>query len=214
MEGKAFRLLILQIIIFLNFSCEQTVVSDTIFYFNDFETKDLSGITGGEITVFDGNKVLGTYFRSGFDLNLHGIPEHDYLLVTFDLFIHDSWDGNISSYIGPDLWFLLLDGQEIIYTSFANGLCNSVYCPQQTYPENGLRFNNPETGATKRNLPAWCTSNEVSHSSTLYSISKIVGHTSSKASVRFFDQLTNPTEDKCDESWSLDNLKITLLRTN
>ncbi|WP_339813409.1 hypothetical protein [uncultured Imperialibacter sp.] len=212
--GRRFCSSLLSLVISFGLSCEQAVVLDSVLYFNDFETTDLDNITGGEVTKFNGSKVIGNFFRSGFTLELDGIPDHDYLQITFDLLIHDSWDGNITGEYGPDLWFMHIDGQKVVYTSFANGLCNSAYCPQQTYPENGWRFNNPGTGATRKDLPAWCTHTQFSNNSTLYKIARTVGHTSSKADLRFFDELTHPTNDKCDESWSLDNLKITLLRTN
>jgi len=44
----------------------------------------------------------------------------------------------------------------------------------------------------------------------MYSIQKGFEHSDNALLIRFYDQLYQPnaTDEKCDESWSLDNLKV------
>lgn len=195
--------------------CQPGVEKEEEIYFNDFEDLQPGQIEGGEFITYNGSRMLGNYFRGGFTLKLDDLPEHDYLVITFDLYIHDSWDGNsYDSYtpIGPDMWYMELDGKAVIETSFSNGICNSAWCLQQSYPFNGRRMNNPGTGAHKKNLPSLCSSSQLVNNSALYRISRTVRHTSGSASIYFFDELVHPSPDKCDESWSLDNLRVSMIK--
>ncbi|WOK06309.1 hypothetical protein RT717_24860 [Imperialibacter roseus] len=196
-------------------SCEPTVKNDAIVFFNDFESADMDNIVGGKLMNYNGNQVIGNYFDDGFSIALDGLPEHNYITISFDLFIHDSWDGNLSYPAGPDWWLMLVDGQSIIETTFSNGICNALWCIQQSYPQNGWRMNDPKTGAFKTDLPLLCYYSELSNGTSIYQISKTVGHSADKLEIRFFDRLTQPIpNDICDESWSLDNLTLKTLTLN
>lgn len=196
-------------------SCSKKVQKETEVYFNNFETNDLKGLSNGLIESFNGSLVLGRYNQSGFELLLSDLPQHDLVRISFDLFIHDSWDGNktgIDNTEGPDLWQMLVDKKSYIYTTFSNTPCLSTwFCPTQSYPSNYLNNNNSaKTGAYKKDLPSAC---HPESSTTLYKITKTISHSKSNLLLECIDQLKqlDAEDPKCDESWSIDNLKISVI---
>lgn len=193
-------------------SCHKEVKNNTDVYQNNFETGDLKNITGGSIESYNGTHVLGRYNASFFSLQLTNLPKHDLITVSFDLYIHDSWDGNklgIDSVDGPDVWKLLIDRNTYINTTFSNSLCAAgTLCPPQSYPNNFPNNNNsPKAGAYQINLPPVCN---LTSTTTLYKIEKTISHTNSSLLLQCLDGLVqnNAPDKKCDESWSIDNLKI------
>lgn len=173
--------------------------------------------TGLSIEYYQANAVAGYYNQSGFTMQFDQLSKHNYLKITFDLYIHDTWDGNsignseVSS--GPDLWTMQVDGKEIIKTTFSNSTCNTVYCLQQSYPRNYPFQNDSFTSATKTKLPSLCTQGSIT---TLYHIEKLIKHDNSSVTINFQDQLkqSNVLSRVCDESWSMDNFRIFTLEAN
>jgi hypothetical protein len=94
------------------FSCGKSdeLQSIELFYNNDFESGDLDAIDGAQLMTFNNTTVLGNYNNDGFELNLSNIGSHDYIYISFDLYIHDSWDGNFNNFDPdqPDAWFIEL----------------------------------------------------------------------------------------------------------
>lgn len=215
--NQAFTSLIL-IIAFAISSCSKTVQKETEVYFNDFETGDLSGISNGHLYEYNGSTVLGRYNQSGFELLVTDLPKHDLIEISFDLFIHDSWDGNklgIDEVDGPDLWQMLIDEDLYISTTFSNIACRNVdgmFCPPQSYPANYPNKNNyPRKGAYKVDLPAACHPNGTT---TWYKITKTISHSKNKILLQCIDQLVqkNADDPNCDESWSIDNVKVRTIK--
>ena len=105
-------------------------------------------------------------------------------------------------------------------TTFSNSPCFSNYCLRQSYPEIYPYENNPKTGSFKTELPEICDSNFFGGKSTLYQIEKGFKSSGNSIVVRFYDELFQPNaidnsgnnQEKCDESWSLDNLKIRAIK--
>jgi hypothetical protein len=199
----------------LFFICCKTHVTNTVVvYNNDFENGDLSKIANGFITQYNGSAVLGQYNCKGptkgyFNVSLSNLPKHDLITISFDLYIHDSWDGNKPPPDGPDIWQMLVDGNTYVYTTFSNDPCNNNgFCSPQayplTYPNN---FNNPKTGAYRTDLPGVCLS---ANGTTQYKITKTFKHTNGTLVLECSDLLvqTNTADPKCDESWSVDNINI------
>ena len=195
-------------------SCTKDVTKESDVYSNDFEQGDLKDITSGIVTTYNNSKVLGQYNNGGFELSLTDLPEHDLVEVTFDLYIHDSWDGNQNNdnIDGPDIWKLILDGKEYINTTFSNNTCGAgMRCSPQSYPNDYPNFNNnPKTGAYKINLPSVC---HTVGKTTLYKIKKRISHSKSSILVKCMDKLvqTNANDALCDESWSIDNINIKVI---
>lgn len=191
-------------------SCKSKVQSSVSIYNNDFESRNLTGIEGAVITKYNGTNVLGTYNNSGFKLTVNNLPKHDLVTVSFDLYIHDSWDGNKTAPDGPDIWELLIDNNTYINTTFSNSGCQGGFCPPQSYPfDYPNSYNNPKTGAYKTNLPGFCANNGTV-GTTLYRITKTITHGANTITLSCLDKLvqTNSPDPKCDESWSVDNINI------
>jgi hypothetical protein len=196
-------------------SCNKETKSEVEIYNNNFEAADLKYIDNGFIELYNGTHVLGRYNTSSFALALSDLPKHDLITISFDLYIHDSWDGNklgIDSVDGPDVWKLLIDHNTYINTTFSNSPCAAgTFCPPQSYPNNYPNNNrSPKTGSFQANLPPVCN---LTSTTTLYKIEKTVNHTSSTLLLQCLDQLIqkNAPDKKCDESWSIDNLKIKVI---
>lgn len=196
-------------------SCTKTQVkSETVVYNNDFESGDVKNISNGTIDVFNGTHVLGRYNSDGFALTVSNLPKHDLVEISFDLYIHDTWDGNNvdNGYSGPDLWSMIVDGSSYIHTSFSNTDCPAgVFCTPQAYPNNyPNNNNNPKAGAFAINLPGACYWASKPNGTTQYKISKQISHSDKTLTLQCIGDLVqkNVADAKCDESWSVDNITI------
>ncbi len=189
---------------------------ETIIYENTFDNGSLSSIIDGKIGEFNGSKVIGRYSENGFLLKLDSLPVHNLIQISFDLYIHDTWDGNAVKPDGPDIWIMNIDGWSSVYSTFANGLC--VNCTQafpvlQPSQVNGkfVFFNSkPNGNAIKTDLPGACKLKDSIGGTSMYRILKTFEHTKSTLDMGCFAQLEDPdTANKnCNESWSVDNILI------
>ena len=208
------------------FSCTQPeeLRRNELFYNNDFESGDLDAIDGAQLMTFNNTTVLGNYNNDGFTLNLNNIGAHDLIYISFDLYIHDTWDGNFNNLDPdqPDAWFIELisdfdadtnNPYNLWETSFSNSDCNPVFCLKQSYPED-FPFDNPPRQGSSRTLPGLCSLESETDGTTIYSIQKGFEHTGNALLIRFYDELYQPNaiNEKCDESWSLDNLKVRIIK--
>ena len=220
----SFIALIFSIII----SCESPQLSrNETIYSNDFELENLKEIDGGIINNFNNTKVIGFYNKDGFNLNLNDIGEHDYISISFDLYIHGTWDGNFNGFeendkadkwiieVRPDMDLYQNGDFDKFVTTFSNSPCFSNWCKRQSFPNSFPYENNPFSGATKINLPRTCEG-FWGEKSALYKIEKIFKHKGNALIIRFYDELYQPnaidsegnSAEICDESWSLDNINI------
>ena len=191
-------------------ACRKGPQEQAVVFSNDFESGSLENISGGLLTTFNNSSVLGRYNNGGFGLRLNDLPEHDLVEVSFDLYIHDSWDGNDADPDGPDKWTLEIEGVNYIHTTFSNKECPYT-CFPQSYPFDYLNSNQqPKNGAYLSDFPGACHWSDRPRGTTLYKIVKRIRHSSRSFSMRSFDELvqTNTEEPLCDESWSVDNLVI------
>ncbi len=193
-------------------ACVSNIGRPNVIYKNNFENGGTGNIANGRTDFFEGRKVLGRYYEGGFVLELSKIKPHDLIKVSFDLFIHDSWDGNADKPAGPDIWIMDLDKTNYIYTTFASGLCEGKACNTQSFPKISFPFtnNSANSNAIRTNLPGACSFRGKLGGTSMYRIERTAFHTSSTFSLGCFAQLEHESEDKaCDESWSIDNLEIT-----
>ena len=219
------RLLIYFILI--NSCSYPEMVRNEIVYQNDFEDFDLTSIDGGGIMEFNKSNVIGDFNNDGFTLFLENVGEHDYVFISFDLYIHGSWDGNFNGFDDdkPDLWVMEFKPDMSLYkdpssdnftTTFSNSPCWSNYCLRQSYPESYPFEHNPKTGSFKTNLAKTCPTSFFGGKSTLYKIEKGFKSNGNNIVLRFYDELYQPNaidkdgmpQEKCDESWSMDNLIV------
>lgn len=219
------KLLLLLFILIILSSCSKSVElkRNELIYNNDFESGDLDAIDGAQLMTFNNTTVLGNYNNDGFTLNLNNIGSHNYISISFDLYIHDSWDGNFNNIDPdqPDAWFIELIPDIDSYssipfnvweTTFSNSVCNTAFCLRQSYP-NEFPFENLPRSGSSRLLPGLCSLESNSDGTTLYTIEKIFEHKDNALLIRFYDKLYQPNsfDEKCDESWSLDNLKVRVI---
>ncbi|MBD1392314.1 hypothetical protein [Mucilaginibacter glaciei] len=193
-------------------SCTKTVQNEVEVYGNDFDTADLTHITNGRIIKFNNTAVLGNYNNDGFALTINDLPKHDLVTISYDLYIHDSWDGNKLAPDGPDIFSMLVDGNPYINASFSNSPCGvGVFCEPQSYPlDYPNNYSNPKAGAFRTDLPGLCNLATNPNGTTLYKIQKTIRHSKSTLILQCLDKLiqTNTADPKCDESWSVDNIRI------
>lgn len=217
------------LIILLLYSCNYPeIISDQIVYYNDFEGDNFSEIDGKTTSTFNDTTVLGDFNNDGFTLHLNDVSDHDYIYVSFDLYVHGSWDGNFNGFKNndkPDLWILevepdmdLMKDNSIdrFITTFSNSPCFSNYCLRQSYPDKYPSEYEPKTGHDITNLSKICPNSFFGGETTLYRIEKVFKHSGNAIILRFYDELFQPNaidkdgniQFKCDESWSIDNLKV------
>ena len=104
--------------------------------------------------------------------------------------------------------------------TFSNSPCFSNYCLRQSYPEPYPSENNPKTGAFKVDLNSVCTNSFFGGPSSLYQIEKGLKSSGKNIVLKFYDELYQPNaidkdginQEKCDESWSIDNLKVRVVK--
>jgi hypothetical protein len=213
---KVSLLTISSITLLLIFGCGDELDNLQMVYENDFENSNGQELSGALYSDFNGSQVLGMYNNDGFNLQLRNLPEHNQLIINFELYIHDSWDGNADGVDGPDIWQILIDpfnsnseGPSKFTASFSNTDCDPVRCLTQSYPFD-YPFSRPPRTGTTASFPGVCSQDTNETGTSQYSIEKIFYHSGDNLVVRFEDFLvqSNTSDGKCDESWSLDNLEI------
>ena len=224
--------LIFFFLIIINSCSYPEMIRNELIYQNDFEKMNLKNIDGGEFMEFNNSIVLGDFNNDGFTLFLENVGDHDYVFISFDLYIHGSWDGNFNGFEKndkPDKWIMEFKPDMDLYkdpvsdnfiTTFSNSPCWPNYCLRQSYPERYPFENNPKTGSFKVNLEETCYNSFFGGPSSLYKIEKGFKSSGSNLVIRFYDELYQPNAiykdgipvQKCDESWSMDNISVRLIK--
>jgi hypothetical protein len=197
-------------------ACLPTAEMEQVIYSNDFSDLNLAGFENGKLFVFQEDTVAGYYHNDEVAVTIPDLPAHNYLKVTIDLLIHDSWDGNPNDSIaGPDFWYMGYDNNELIRTTFSNSPCVSTYCLYQSYPNDYFRQNVPKSGAIQTNLPGLCLFGAFDNYTTRYRVSKLISHTNPSVRIYMGAELlaTNAPSPICDESWSIANVEIIAIQT-
>ena len=228
------NLLNIVLILIINSCSYPEMARDELVYDNDFEKNNFQEIDGAITSNFNNTTVLGDFNNDGFTLHLDEVGDHDYVFISFDLYIHGSWDGNFNGFPNndkPDKWGIEIDpgmvpvkdtSSDRFVTTFSNSPCFSNYCLRQSYPENYPYENNPKSGSSLVDLAKICSNSFFGGNTTLYKIEKGFRHSGNALVIRFYDELYQPNaidkdgivQNKCDESWSLDNLKVRLISYN
>jgi hypothetical protein len=197
-------------------SCVESVENQVQIYNNNFSQLDLANFENGRLLIWRNDTIAGHYNNEEVAVTLYDLPPHNYLKLSAEIFIHDSWDGNWDDgYSGPDYWFMGVDSVDIVRTTFSNSPCESSYCLYQSFPNDYFRQNTPKKGAIETNLPSLCLGGQASTSR--YRVERLIEHTNVD-SIRFHmrDELkqTNSGSPKCDESWSIAKISIIAIQTN
>ena len=191
-------------------SCSKNLQKETVVYKNNFNDGDLSGITNGKIFKYNGSNVLGRFNNDGFLLTINNLPDHDLIRVSIDLYIHDSWDGNVEGIDGadgPDFWQMNLDGARHLYTTFSNN-------GPQSYPNGYLVQNNAKSNAYKTDLPGVCSQKDIIGGTSMYKIVRTIQQDDKTFTLECLDKLkqTIIPDTLCDESWSVGSIEVKVIK--
>lgn len=212
---KSGSLSLIAFILFLTMvSCEDTLESEVVVYSNDFSTLNLANFENGKLFIFRQDTLMGFYNNEEVSVTINDLPGHNVMKVEVELWIHDSWDGNPDDGIsGPDVWYMQVDGQDVVRTTFSNSPCEPLFCLKQSYPNDYFRQNNPKSGAIETNIPGLCLFGAFPRYTTKYRITKLIKHTASSVKLTLGDELvqTNVPDPLCDESWSVGKIEITTM---
>ena len=199
-------------------SCVESVENQEQIYNNNFSKLDLANFDNGRLFIWRNDTIAGYYNNEEVAVTLYDLPPHNYLKVSVEILIHDSWDGNWDDGIsGPDYWFMGVDRKDIVRTTFSNSPCESLYCLYQSFPNDFFRQNTPKSGAIDTNMPGLCQFGGFQNYTSRYRIERLIEH-SKTDSMRFHmrDELkqTNSPSPICDESWSIAKISIIAIQTN
>lgn len=205
------------ILIFSMQACVKDVVVNvpkiTVVYENDFETYDQKGFKvysfeNGNFGLFDrvnildfnNSKVLGRFNNGKAILELDSLPMHNAINIQFDLYIHDIWRN--------DLWKMEFDKREVLVTGFSN-----IENVMQAYPNwigNGSALNPQGSNAFNLNLKGACRNINKANGTSHYKMERTIIHSDSTFTFAASDAGAY-FQLNCDRSWSIDNMKITVI---
>ena len=133
------------LILLIFYSCSYPeMIRNEIIFESDFESGINKNIDGGSILEFNNTFLIGNFNNDGFSLNIEDIGSHDYIAISFDLYIHGTWDGNFNGFENndkPDKWIIEFNPGMDLYknpstdyfiTTFSNSPCFSNYCLRQS----------------------------------------------------------------------------------
>ncbi len=186
--------------------------SADIVYENDFE-----GLIGPEwsetttsTTPIGSRGFLGEFSSEDVRLTLTNLPEHDLVMVSFDLFIIRTWDGNGNGDMpGPDRWLFGADGETMVDTTFAVGPVDSVQ--RQYFPvmsEIAAQEFAPRTGAIENDTLGYTWLGE--NRDSVYAFDLEFAHTSE---FLVLDFSAIGLQEILDESWGIDNVVVQAVPT-
>lgn len=191
-----------------------SVIGGEIIYENDFEEpvgKEWSCTTiRRDTTPIGKRKFLGQFNKETVCLILNNIPAHDWITVSFDVYIIRSWNGNQKyegnqnqTVVGPDQWDLRIQGNTVFNTTFSNFLGHNQAYPKW-YPDgNYIR----QTGAVEKSTLGYTFIGQIMDS--VYRLTYTVPHNLNTLQVDFTGNLL-PTYNLEDESWGLDNIVVSV----
>jgi hypothetical protein len=134
-------------------------------------------------------------------LTLRDLPPHQALKVSFDLYILKSWDGNSRAY-GPDRWKLSVAGGPVLLdTTFSNNPKVETDGSFQEYPRPQSP---PRSGAASTNTLGYSSF----FADSIYALAFTFPHAGPTLTLDFSSSLFEG-KGTADESWGLDNVRVT-----
>jgi len=173
-------------------------------YFQGFQTipPSFPDWNKSNAILFNGSRVLGPFGNDSVTFDYFNLPQHDSIRVTFDLYIHDTWEGDCSV-VGRDQFRFKNGSTNVLTTTFSN----NTNCTQ-----NFPVANSPSTtGASATGLPRRCDNTGIT---TRYTITRSFRHTATDLNLAWVAELTDSVDNTnlCNESWTLDNVTIEVRR--
>jgi hypothetical protein len=158
-----------------------------------------------------GGPVIGAQGDPGYNrtrvdqsvsLTLDSLPDHKELEVSFDLYILKSWDGASPQY-GPDRWSVsVAGGPQLLASTFSNNGKVETEGSYQDFPQ--IR-SLPRTGAVSTNTLGYAFFGD-----SMYHFDFVFSHSKRKLILQFNSSLFEG-KGTADESWGLDNVRISIL---
>jgi hypothetical protein len=182
-------------------------------YFNDFESPTPnSEWSNARVSTgpYNGERHLGRFSNQTTRLSIAGLPDHERVLLTFDLYIIASWDGNGGSgNPGPDRLAIQVVGSPTLVDSTFSGISSESDRRglRQSYPGSYLSQYRCGTGQI-----AWVPFNYPyqwggTAGASLYPMSFELEHSSESIEVVFRAWGLQGIDD---ESWGIDNIRLSV----
>ena len=181
-----------------------------VVYTNDFE-KDVGAEWSQrqtDVTPRGKRRFLGQFGVDEVGLALTGLPAHQFLRVSFDLYLINTWDGGNEpgTSTGPDAWSLeVKGGPELLRCTFANSI--GLDQQKQSYPD---AFPGPlhqlQTGAAEKQTLGYQFREYTMDA--VYRLSFVFPHADANVTMFFAAAGLQSLED---ESWGLDNVTVEAL---
>ncbi len=176
----------------------------TISYSEDFENgvgsewSASSTYTTPTFTTHGNSIGLGRFGNQAVTLSLNTAAPHNEATVSFELYINNSWDGNVISSVGPDHWKLTQNGETLLDTTFSN-----VKSYTQSYPDNYSDGSDYyyRTGAAESNEDGF-------YGNSVYELSYTFDHTANFLDLTFS---ASHLQGLNDESWGIDNITVSIV---
>jgi hypothetical protein len=169
--------------------------------------------TKTEVTPTGSTRFMGLFFNEKVKLTLDKLPTHKTVVVTFDLYVVRTWDGDGAG-AGPDVWGLDLDdGASLIKTTFSNldAGTQTFACKAGEDASSGC-FSKagtvPAFGAAATNSLGY--DGPFKTKDCVYKIKRSFPHDKSSLVLTFFSDLKEAAEARQtnNEAWGLDNVRI------
>lgn len=183
-----------------------------IVYSNDFEATT-GGFTAGALVSHANtanplgptSKFLGLFSdNTATKLTLTGLTPGSVYDLTLDLLIKGSWDGNSVS-VGPDVWRVRADGSTLVDTTFSN-----IAGSNQSFSSNG--YIGAGNYAPRTNAAVVYDDPDIYARYSIYKFDKIglpqLEFTPATSTVVLTFEGAN-LQGTNDESWAIDNVKVT-----
>jgi len=188
----------------------QAPVGDLV-YGSDFQSATASDVwSQTNITTAPSGqaKFLGRFGSTNVVLTLPDLTPHSSVMVSFDLLIIGSWDGNNTN-DGPDILNVdVAGGLKLLNASFNNGPTNSAALGQ-SYPESMSGPMHPAlTGAAETNVLGFVSVDGAAADST-YKYSQTFTHSADTLTLNFSASGLDTNLNL--ESWGLDNVQVRVI---
>jgi len=173
------------------------VDEENVVYFNDFSATAGGNWNRSELASILGQQTFGVFSNETVSFQMSNLPAHDSLVVELTVYALDSWDGNGQA--GGEIWEMDVDGAPVVQTNFSSFADKS-----QCYPDN-CPAANPWGMGSDLNLTSYC------HpiAGKRYQIRRVVAHTNSSVSIDL--SAMNLQVPICDESWAIDNFRVSVI---
>ncbi|TAH09081.1 MAG: hypothetical protein EAZ13_01915 [Sphingobacteriia bacterium] len=215
MNRSLFFLMVFTVYTFFIGGCTKNVTQVYTVYTNNFNNTDLKGVEvlgwlpNGQVGLFpsdakfyqyQGSNMIGRLNNSRVGITISDLPPHTVVRAEFDLYLHEIWKN--------DIFVVRIDENFRLVSGFSND--SSV---QQSYPNwigNGTPLSPAGNLAQEIYLPSTC-GRTLPRGTSHYKMIHLMPHTSSKVTFDCSDT-GGALNDTCSRSWSIDNLKITVLK--